>query len=190
MAGPDPVRRHLRAEAARCRFSVLAVNISRLHPKLRTIARNIPRAAAAIGFRARVTSGYRDPRKQAQLYYEYINGRSPYPVAPPGTSLHERGLAIDVVADDPDSLVTLLTRAGLSWAGPGDPVHFQLGGRPTASYAQKSAYEAWREGPGSSIPDILGYLPLIGSLARTAADPQKELGFRGSQLLDVILGFL
>lgn len=168
----------------------MAVNITRLHPKLRTIARNIPRAAAAIGFRARVTSGYRDPRKQAQLYNEYINGRSPYPVAPPGSSLHERGLAIDVVADDPDSLVTLLTRAGLSWAGPGDPVHFYLSGSPTASYAQKGAFQSWREGPGASIPSILGYLPLIGGLSRTAADPEKEVNFRGSQLLDVILGFL
>jgi len=187
---PEAVAAAAAAAAARCRFSVLAVNISRLHPKLRTIARNIPRAAAAIGFRARVTSGYRDPKKQAQLYNEYINGRSPYPVAPPGSSMHERGLAIDVVADDPDSLVLLLTRAGLSWAGPSDPVHFVLGGAPTASYAQKSAYGAWREGPGSSIPSFLGYLPIIGSLARTAADPQEELKFRGNQLLDVILGFL
>lgn len=166
------------------------VNIAGLHPSLRTIARNIPRAAAAIGFRARVTSGYRDPRKQAWLYNEYLAGRTPYVVAPPGSSLHERGLAIDVVSTDTDSLVTLLTNAGLRWAGPSDPVHFSAFGAPTRSYAQKGARQSWAEGPGSSIPSWATYLPIVGTFLSTAKDPVGEAKYQGSKLIDVILGFL
>jgi len=97
-----------------------------LHPTLRAISRNLPSVARGLGFSARITSGYRSTKKQAQLYQRYLQGLQPYPVAPPGTSDHERGLALDVVSTDPDQLVSLLTSVGLFWAGPADPVHFSL----------------------------------------------------------------
>lgn len=106
----------------------MAVSYSGLHPYLRAIVKQLPRVAKLNGFRYRITSAYRSPQKQAQLYREYLAGRAPYPVAAPGTSAHERGLALDVMADNPSKLVYALTAAGLSWAGPSDPVHFQLGG--------------------------------------------------------------
>lgn len=165
-------------------------NLSRLHPTLRNIARNIPRAAAASGFRARVTSGYRDPRKQAWLYNEYLQGRTHYPVAPPGTSAHEKGLAIDVVSTDTDSLVGLLASVGLRWAGPSDPVHFTAIGLPRGSQGQKSATREWAEGPGSSIPRWATYLPIVGTALSTLRDPAGEAKYQGSKLIDVILGFL
>jgi len=95
-----------------------------LDPKLATIAKNLPKVAKSLGFSARVTSGYRSKKKQAELYTNYKNGYSPYPAAYPGTSDHEIGLAIDVVTDNQDALVALLTEAGLFWAGPTDPIHF------------------------------------------------------------------
>lgn len=163
----------------------------RLHPRLRTIARNIPRAAAAIGFNARVTSGYRSYAKQLALYNAYLRGENPYPASPPGQSSHERGLALDVVSDNEDSLVRLLTNAGLSWYGPSDPVHFSIKMAPGASQAQKkTAAQSWREGPGSAIPSFLGSLPVVGTAFRLAKDPVKEAKSQGSKLLDVILGFL
>jgi len=167
----------------------VAPNLARLHPTLRTIARNIPRVAASWGFNARVTSGFRSRALQAKLYREYIEGRAPYVVAPPGTSIHEKGLALDVVSNDTDSLVSLLTSAGLSWAGPSDPVHFTLSGAPARSYAKKGAGQSWAEGPGSSIPSALTYLPFIGTAFSTIKNPVKEAKYQGSRLLDVILGF-
>jgi hypothetical protein len=95
-----------------------------LDPKLATIAKNLPKVCKSLGFNARVTSGYRSKKKQTELYINYKNGYSPYPAAYPGTSDHEIGMAIDVVTDNQDALVALLTAAGLYWAGPSDPIHF------------------------------------------------------------------
>jgi len=35
-------------------------------------------------------------------------------------------MAIDVLSDNQDALVALLTEAGLFWAGPTDPIHFSM----------------------------------------------------------------
>lgn len=124
-----------------------------LHPYLATIRRNLPRVAQSMGFQARVTSAYRSPQKQAWLYRRWLAGLQPYPVAPPGTSDHERGLALDVVSTNPQKLVSLLTSAGLSWYGQADPVHFSLkSGKslPTAKSKAKKKQE-------STIGKILDY---------------------------------
>lgn len=109
-----------------------------LHPKLQAIRRNLPRVAKKYGFEARVTSGFRSRAKQAWLYNRYLQGLQEYPVAPPGYSDHEKGLAIDAVSTNLDRLVSLLTAEGLYWAGPGDQVHFTMIAPQIASQAQKT----------------------------------------------------
>jgi len=115
-----------------------------------------------MGFNARVTSAYRSSKKQAELYRRYLAGLQPYPVAPPGTSDHERGLALDVVSTDPNKLVALLTSAGLSWLGPADPVHFYLAAGKSQAKAKKPKkqestfgkildYTSWIPGPAGWI---------------------------------------
>lgn len=121
-----------------------------LHPALRTIARNLPSVARSMGFSARVTSGYRSTKKQAQLYQRYLQGLQPYPVAPPGTSDHERGLALDVVSTSPDDLVALLRSVGLYWAGPSDPVHFSLVAPQIAAQPQIRQKSFWESFSDSS----------------------------------------
>lgn len=104
-----------------------AANLSsKLHPKLRAIARNLPRVARAQGFDVRVTSGYRSRATQAKLYNDYIRGVSHYPAAPPGLSDHERGLALDILSTNQAALVGLLASVGVQWFGPSDPIHFFL----------------------------------------------------------------
>lgn len=157
-----------------------------LNPTLNTIKRNLPAVARSNGFSARVTSGYRSHAKQAWLYDRYIKGLQQYPVAPPGTSDHELGLALDVVSTDTPKLVALLTQAGLSWAGPADPVHFSMKMRPSAN---GGALKAYAEGPGSSIPSFLTSLPLgIGTLFGSLKDPQQKIESGLNLLLDAILG--
>lgn len=121
----------------------VAANLSKVNPKLRTIARNLPRVALANGFEVRVTSGYRTYKQQAKLYADYINGVAQYPANPPGTSEHEKGLALDILSTDTAKLVGLLQSVGLTWAGWGDPIHFQIG-----SGGLSGAFVA----PGQKIP--------------------------------------
>ncbi len=73
----------------------------------------------------RVTSVYRSYSEQLRLWNN--RARNPYPVAPPGQSLHEYGLAWDMVGAD-DQLEAA-GRAWNSWGGhwsPSDKIHFEV----------------------------------------------------------------
>ena len=106
--------------------AAVALNLTRLHPKLKTIARNLPRVARSHGFRVRITSGWRSYQTQMKLYNDWYRGLSPYPVARPGTSRHEKGMALDILSTNTGALVSLLNSVGLRWGGPSDPVHFEI----------------------------------------------------------------
>lgn len=88
------------------------------------------RLAQTSGLRPVITSTRRSQAKQAQLYRDYLAGKPGlYTVAPPGRSLHEYGLAIDMWSPVPGALEALgrvWQEAGGVWGGTGDPVHFSL----------------------------------------------------------------
>ena len=72
-----------------------------------------------------VVSGYRSHGEQQWLWDH--RDQLAYPVAPPGTSNHERGLAIDVPAAVVGPLTRVAARAGLCQPLPHtDPIHFEL----------------------------------------------------------------
>lgn len=91
-------------------------------------------AAAANRFPVHVTSVRRSRAEQQALYDRFLRGESDYPVAPPGQSLHEFGLAFDVGDDNGDNPSDYLAAMGQvwnSWGGfwsPRDQVHFALYG--------------------------------------------------------------
>lgn len=130
-----------------------------LHPTLAKIRRNLPAVARSLGFQARVTSGYRSSKKQAWLYDRWQRGLQAYPVARPGTSDHEKGLALDVVSTDTNKLVSLLTAAGLSWLGPADPVHFSLTGLKTQTSAKKATPKSSARKKADKILDWTSWVP-------------------------------
>jgi hypothetical protein len=75
-----------------------------------------------------INSGYRSYQKQAQLYANRAS--NPNPVAPPGRSLHEKGLAADgTVNGIPLGRIpaAILARFGLRPV-PNDPVHVEWAG--------------------------------------------------------------
>jgi len=80
-----------------------------------------------------VTSARRSPGKQYELWMNWKRGKSAIPAAPPGSSLHEHGLAFDMarLGVDPlsDPLLNWLGAVWESWGGQHggqrDPVHFQ-----------------------------------------------------------------
>jgi hypothetical protein len=93
-----------------------------LAPALRAA---LARAQQLLGQPVPIVSGYRSPETQAALWSR--RSANPYPVAPPGTSMHERGLAIDVPADFVDRLLTVAPQVGLCHPYPDtDPIHFEV----------------------------------------------------------------
>ena len=113
-------------------------------------------AAAAKGIKTHFISGVRSLDDQKQLYANYQAGLRhqplPYPnrgavplAAKPGTSLHERGFAADLVADNASQqaqLRALGNQVGLRTLGARDPNHFEL---PSTQIAKAPSYT-----PGSS----------------------------------------
>jgi D-alanyl-D-alanine carboxypeptidase len=83
----------------------------------------LARADGLLGRPVIVVSGLRSRSQQEELW----EGRAtnPYPVARPGTSDHERGLAIDVPRHEVDDLRRVAPAAGLCQPLPvTDPIHF------------------------------------------------------------------
>jgi hypothetical protein len=78
-----------------------------------------------------MSSGVRSTADQARLYAD--RGNNPNPVAPPGTSLHERGLAVDIGGMSPDQRA-LLPQYGLGQPVANDPPHVELA-RPAMQVA-------------------------------------------------------
>lgn len=91
----------------------------------------VARAEQLLGRRVPITSGRRSTAEQAALWAR--RGRNPFPVARPGTSKHELGLAIDVPSSFVPSLVRVARQAGLCRPyAVADPVHFELCASPRA----------------------------------------------------------
>jgi len=100
-----------------------------VHPVLRRGMTALYGLAVREGLRPRVTSVVRSRSTQARLYRRYRAGLSRWPAAPPGQSLHEYGLAFDMVAGDLRWLGSVWESWGGRWGGRfGDDVHFELQG--------------------------------------------------------------
>jgi D-alanyl-D-alanine carboxypeptidase-like protein len=116
--------------------------LSGIHPALYVRMQCFSDYAQRQGLAFEVTSTYRSASKQRQLYADWeARGFTGLPVAKPGCSLHQYGLAVDMVAYQPersDELVGIAGECGLIWAGPSDPVHFGV-----------LSAEQWRDWLGS-----------------------------------------
>ena len=85
--------------------------------------------ARSHGWTGAVSSGFRSRAKQQELWNNRAS--NPFPVAPPGTSNHESGQAVDVtdVEGFKRAMLSAPANARLRWFGPGDAVHFSVTGR-------------------------------------------------------------
>lgn len=82
------------------------------------------RAEALLGQQIPVVSGFRSGAQQQALWD--ARHTNPYPVARPGTSAHEQGMAIDVPAWFADRLAAVQDQSGLCQVLPvTDPIHFE-----------------------------------------------------------------
>lgn len=107
-------------------------DLNRLNPQLIPWAKWLLEVGRYYDSRLVVTSGFRDSKKQAQLYERWVSGASAIPAAPPGRSLHNYGLAFDLARlgvdpfEDPllQWLGSLWSQLGGVYGGVTDPVHF------------------------------------------------------------------
>jgi hypothetical protein len=96
--------------------------VTGLVPELRAA---LEQAEQVLGTEVPISSGWRSYSDQERLWRR--RGSNPYPVAPPGTSTHERGRAVDIPRAFVARLRTVARRVGLCQPFPGtDPVHFEL----------------------------------------------------------------
>ena len=83
------------------------------------------RAEQLLGRPVPIASGFRSAAAQRALWENRAS--NPFPVAAPGTSMHERGLAIDVPTSFVAELARVAPEAGLCHPFPqADPVHFEV----------------------------------------------------------------
>jgi len=102
---------------------VSSAALSGLQPFLRPYARALLSYFPGLA----VTSVFRSRTSQLSLWNNRRN--NPYPVAPPGTSKHELGLAWDMVG--PPEILKQAGAVWESWGGRwggrfGDPIHFEV----------------------------------------------------------------
>jgi hypothetical protein len=108
--------------------------LTQLQPWFRSYAERFTHYLSDNGLHVRVTSARRGSAKQRKLYRKYLRGESTIPAAPPGHSMHEKGLAFDLEVR-PERMLEAAGHAweqffGLRWGGRfEDPIHFD-GKRP------------------------------------------------------------
>lgn len=140
------------------------ISTANLHPQVLRVVRALPKISKAYGVPTKITSAYRSPQKQLQLYKRYLAGQMPYVVAPPGKSLHEKGLAIDIVTPDPAKLASILAQVGFKWAGKADPVHFELASLKTPTKPYKRRKSIFKK-----VLSVASWIPGPVGLAASAA---------------------
>ncbi len=104
--------------------------LSGLDPSARAYAYAFISYLRSLGLKVTVTSGLRTRMEQQTLYQRAQRGGSRYPAAPPGHSLHETGLAWDMVVEPREYLAAVghaWEQLGGRWGGRfKDPVHFDF----------------------------------------------------------------
>lgn len=102
----------------------MSASLSRLRRDFKPYGKYLLDVAVYWNLNPRITSAYRSFAEQERLYARYLRGEHPLPVAPPGGSMHNYGLAVDLVSDDNAALGNLWRQLGGVWGGEADPVHF------------------------------------------------------------------
>ena len=128
------------------------------------------------GKTATITSGVRSREEQERLYQRYLSGQNPYPVARPGTSRHERGIAVDINRADADAMDSLgiLQRHGLHRPVANDPVHI----------------EAIGVSGGTQVSGAAGQTPIASRLQPNVVGAAQQMPMLGSPIssMSMMLG--
>ncbi len=157
-----------------------ASNFEGLNDRLETAVLNAASEYNSLtGKKLKINSAKRDPNDQLRLYQETVEAGRPgigptgMPVGRPGTSSHEKGLAVDIQNyNDPDAL-SALNRQGLQQVVPKDPVHFQLSAEQgMIADGPETGYQATLHGKEAVIPmqnNSGDFVKMFASMAESSA---------------------
>ena len=101
-----------------------SVNIDGLNPAMQERLAGLAKEYYdRTGKKLQINSGFRDSLEQAKLFAKYGSPRA----APPGTSMHEHGLAVDINTSDANEAARLglMAKYGFSRPVPGETWHLQ-----------------------------------------------------------------
>ena len=105
-----------------------------------------------------INSAKRDPEDQQRLWDESVAAGRPgrtakdMPIGKPGTSKHERGMAVDIQNYDDPKAVAAMNAQGLFQTVPKDPVHFQMARFGGSFDGPDSGYPVMLHGPEVAMP--------------------------------------
>lgn len=140
-----------------------------------------------------INSGFRDPDDQVRLWNETLKRGTPgispegNRVAPPGSSRHERGLAVDIQNYDDPAAVAALNKQGLFNPIPSDKPHFQL-----AQAALGGIFSGPRTGypiemHGTEMVTPLDANSILAKLAQTSASEiQNQLQTQSTMSTEMV----
>jgi len=117
----------------------MGTSLLQLEPSTRAAYRRALAQLSLEGIRVTTTSTRRTKAEQQVLFDRALAGRSAFPVARPGTSTHELGIAVDLEPKNPADLprvVRVLEIFSFVWAGASDRVHFTYRGPRAAAAVQ------------------------------------------------------
>lgn len=100
-----------------------------LEPLAASFLRGAISELGRIGLSPIIISTRRTFAEQTILYRSWLDGTHPFPVAVPGTSRHEQGLAVDLKPSVPGCRGTtneVMSRFSYRWAGPQDANHYDF----------------------------------------------------------------
>ena len=147
----------------------MSASLNQLDPALQPFARDLVLLAGQAGLQPRVTSTRRSHSEQQRLYNRFLAGAAEYPVAPPGRSAHEYGLAFDILVTPYDALADLADvwiQAGGVWHA-SDPIHFEYPGFSVSNvqpeFATVSASDLLGVFQGPENVDM-GLLEVLGTI--------------------------
>lgn len=109
----------------------MSQSLDSLLPEFQPYAKALVQVVGQARLLPRVTSTLRSRAEQTRLYNAYLaRGRTGLPAAPPGSSAHEYGYAMDMIVSPYEDLAEV----GAYWTSLGgiwhasDPVHFEYPG--------------------------------------------------------------
>jgi hypothetical protein len=145
------------------------------------------------GRKLKINSAFRSREEQERLYALYQSGRG-LPAAPPGSSLHEQGLAVDIQNYNDPAAVAALNRQGLRQTVRGDPPHFAMqegyltGGIATGP---RSGYTATLHGTEAVVPLPDGKTIPV-EMPAMQSEMGRQVGLMGDQIarLDELIGLM
>jgi hypothetical protein len=137
-----------------------------------------------------VNSGYRSSADQQRLYDESVRagrpGKGPngMPIAKPGSSSHEKGMAVDIQEYKDPKAVAALRSQGLIQTVSGDPVHFEVPGPKTEAASGSSA--ASGTAVQSSAPTTTAMSSSDDTLIRVMVDMRNTINTKMQEMVDKV----